>query len=308
MRYARTLLTRNTYVRSLFRFWPVLVVGVVVAAIAGLEMIATIKPAVPPKVKLRTPPTYTATEVLLVNSAQNPLVRTAITSVVPKPAKIAVLHNRGSGSSGSSSSGVTSVPQAPSVSVHSPDISVLVRAANLYPRLIESDEVTAVRTKMFGPSHGHVVAAALNSFQTPTKYRPSSFPMIQLVGTAKHPDAAMKLVEHTASAFETWLKDSQAQAGVPAPERILVEDLVRPTAAVSSGGPKLGLPIFVGFVVLLLFAGIAIGLDRLRMSALAAAAAAEGGDVEAALAGSVAERRAAHSDEVEASRAQPAGR
>lgn len=291
--YVRDLLARNKYVRALVHFWPVLLIGLVVAAVMGTEMVATIKPAVPPKVKLRNPPTYSATQVLLVNSAQNPLVRTAITSVVPKPNKVAVLHNRGKGSTGSSS--VTSVPQSPSVSVHAPDISVLVRAANLYPRLIMSDQVTAVRTKMFGPSKGHIQAAALNSFQTPTKYRASSFPMIAITATAKHSNAAIKLAEHTSAAFESWLKTNQAQAGVPAPERILVQDLVRPTKAVSSGGSKLGLPIFVGFAVLLLFAGIAIALDRLRTAAIAARAAAEAaapGDVQIPLADGVAERRA----------------
>ena len=292
MRYARSLLTRNKHVRALIHFWPVLLVGLLFAAVAGTEMVATIKPALPPKVKLRTPPTYSATQVLLVNSAQNPLVRTAITSVVPKPNKLAVVHNRGKSSSSTSS--VTSVPQSPTVSIHAPDISVLVRAANLYPRLIMSDQVTAVRTRMFGPSNGHIQAAALNSFQTPTKYRPSSFPMIEITATAKRSGAAIKLAEHTSAAFEAWLTTSQARAGVPAPERILVQDLVRPTKAVSSGGSKLGLPLFVGFAVLLLFAGIAIGLDRLRASAVAAQADVAAGtdDVQIPLAGGVAERRA----------------
>lgn len=293
--YARSLLARNRYVRSLVHFWPVLLIGLVVAAVVGTEMVATIKPAVPPKVKLRNPPTYSATQVLLINSAQNPLVRTAITSVVPKPNKVAVLHNRGKSSSSTSS--ITTVPQSPSISVHAPDISVLVRAANLYPRLIESDQVTAVRTKMFGPSKGRIQAAALNSFQTPTKYRASSFPMIEITATAKHANAAIKLAEHTSAAFEAWLASSQHQAGVPAAERVLVQDLVRPTKAVSSGGSKLGLPVFVGFAVLLLFAGIAIALDRLRTAAIAAqaeaaVAAAGASDVQIPLADGVAERRA----------------
>lgn len=302
MKYLRAVLTRNALVRPLIRFWPIILVGLVLAVILGTEMVATIKPGLPPKVKARTPPTYTATEVLLVNSAQNPLVRTAVTAVTPKPAKT-VLRNGRSGASGS----VTSVPQAPSVSVRTPDIGVLVRAANLYPRLIESDQVTAVRTKMFGPSHGHVAAAALNSFQTPTKYRPSSFPMIQLVATAKHAKGAIKLAENTAAAFETWLSDSQAKAGVPTAERILVDDLVRPTKATSSGGPKYGLPIFVGFFVLLVFAGIAIALDRLQMGAAAAAAAGRP-DVESALAPGVADRRGRGADDTELPQAQPAGR
>lgn len=294
--YARDLLIRNKYIRSLIHFWPILLIGLVVATIMGTEMIATIKPALPPKVKLRNPPTYSATQVLLVNSAQNPLVRTAITNVVPKPNKFALLHNRGKGSTGASS--VTSVPQSPSVSVHAPDISVLVRAANLFPRLIMSDQVTAFRTKMFGPSKGQIQAAALNSFQSPTKYRASSFPMIQITATAKHANAAIKLAEHTTAAFEAWLTTSQARAAVPAPERILVQDLVRPTKAVSSGGAKLGLPVFVGFAVLLLFAGIGVALDRLRSAAIAAkaaqaVAAAGGDDVHIPLADGLAERRAA---------------
>ena len=291
--YARSLLTKNRYIRPLFNYWPLLVIGLVVAAVAGTEMVATIKPALPPKVKLHNPPTYSATQVLLVNSAQNPLVRTAITSVVPKPDKVAVQHARGAGAA--SAGTVTKVPQSPSVSVHAPDISVLVRAANLYPRLIMSDQVTALRTKMFGPSQGHVQAAALNSFQTPTKYRASSFPMIEITATTKHSKAAIKLAEHTSAAFEAWLTANQARAGVPAAERILVQDLVRPTKAVSSGGSKLGLPLFVGFAVLLLFAGLAIGLDRLRMAAAAAqaAAAAGNGDVQTPLADGVAERRGA---------------
>jgi hypothetical protein len=130
--------------------------------------------------------------------------------------------------------------------------------------------------------------------------------MIQITATAKHARGAIRLAENTASAFQKWLKDSQAKAGVPTGQRILVDSLVRPTKATSSGGTKYGLPIFVGIVVLLVFVGIAIALDRLQLSAAAAAAGADG-DVESALAAGVANRRRDADDE-ELPQAQPASR
>lgn len=250
----------NPHVRALTRFWWVLLIGVGVATIAAVEMVASISLLFPPKATFRSRPIYTATQLVLVNSGQNPYLRTGVTTTVPRPARTTVIKPRGALAVQPT---VESIPQAPSVSVQPPDVNTLIRAANFYPHLIMSDQVLALRNRMFGTMRGEISAKALNSVQTPNRFRPSDFPVIQIDGVAHNPKDAIKLVEATVSAFRRWLVQNQEQARVPPGQRILLDNLQVPRSAAKSGGPKAGLPLLVGLAVLAAFAGLVLVLDRL---------------------------------------------
>jgi len=250
----------NPHVRALTRFWWVLLIGVWVATIAAVEMVASISLFFPPKATFRSRPVYTATQLVLVNSGQNPYLRTGVTTTVPRPARTTVIKPRGGLAVQPT---VETIPQAPGVSVQPPDVNTLIRAANFYPHLIMSDQVLALRDRMFGAMRGEITAKALNSVQTPNRFRPSDFPVIQVDGVAHNPKYAIKLVEATVSAFRRWLVQNQEQAHVPPGQRILLDNLQLPRSATKSGGPKAGLPVLVGLAVLAAFAGLALVLDKL---------------------------------------------
>lgn len=235
----------NQHVRALLRFWRIVAAGAVVAVFVAVEMVAKIG-LLPPSLTPRAKPSYTATELLILNSASSPYLRTAVTTVVPRP---------GTGDNGKG--------EKPLVDDTQPNAQILVRAANLYPHLVESDAVAALRTRMFGPLHGTVRAEAYKSFQSATRYRPSSFPLIQILATTHKSKTAIHLARATTTAFTSWLTDHQAEAKVPQAQRILVQELQAARSTTKTGGTKWGLPLLVGAVVLALAIGIALGLDRL---------------------------------------------
>ncbi|HEY7693160.1 MAG TPA: hypothetical protein VH816_12540 [Gaiellaceae bacterium] len=269
----------NRHIRALARFWWLLAIGLGIALIAAVEMMATISVGLPPKVRYRSHATFTATQQELVTTLDNPYLRTQERTVVPRPPKTQAVRG-----AGASSSTVQTVPQAPSVQVGAPNVSVLVRAANYYPYLIQSDPVIAIRDKMFGPLQGEVTAQALNSFQTATRYRPSTFPIIKVSGSARSPRLAVGLTKATVVAFRQWLTTSQARAQVPERERVLLQDLKLPDGAVASGGPNRGLGFLVAFAVLAAFGGLALILDNLFPSGRRGAAVAVPHDSIAAVA------------------------
>jgi capsular polysaccharide biosynthesis protein len=235
------------------RFWWLLAIGAGVALIVAVATVASISTGVPPKVTYRSHPTFSATQQELVTSQNNPFLRTQQRTVVTNPARRAT---------GGANNRSTTTPQ-PTVQVQPPNVDVLVRAANYYPYLIQSDQVLAIRDRRFGQLTGEVTAQALNSFQTANRFRESTFPIIEIVGNAPTADEAKKVTQATVVAFREWLTKSQNAAHVPDNERVLIQDLQRSGEAVAIGGPKHGLDIIVGIVVFALFAAAALVLDRL---------------------------------------------
>jgi hypothetical protein len=143
-----------------------------------------------------------------------------------------------------------------------PDTDTLVRAANLYPILIESDPVAQLREKMFGPLPGSVSADAVGAISTPSRVIPSDTPVIQIQATAFRPDAAIALADATAKAFTRWLEDQQEQADVAAPDRIIVEQVASPKEAARSGGQDISLPILVTILMAAAWVVFVVVLDR----------------------------------------------
>lgn len=246
----------HRHVRALTRFWWLLVIGLGVGLFVGVGMMAHVSASIPPKVTYRSRPKYTATEKILVTSAADSVVRTQVPGAV---------HSvRGQSNGGKRSQQATAPSSVVAQSSPSSDYQWLVQEANFLPQLIPSDQVLALRLKMFGDLRGVVVAKATNSVTTASgKYKPGNVPIIQLDATAARPDRAIKLATSTVTAFATWLTRDQAKSHVPADQRVLIKAVEVPRRTTSSGGPKKSLAILVVFVVLAAFAGLALVLDKI---------------------------------------------
>lgn len=253
----------TAYLGALKRFWWLCGIGLVVAVAAAFLSVYSFSPSTF-KVHHRARPTYTASALMLVNSAANPYLRTAVT-VAPPTTKAGSAAKTAGGTTGATSSAFAPAPTAgarPAV-VHAPDTHTLVQAANLFPLLIQSDQITRQRIAMFGNLKGVVTAKAVYSFVTPSRFKQSSFPVIEVQAAAGGRKAAKRLAQETTLAFTHWLVSSQNASRVPASERILVQELQSPRGAIATGGTKKSLPLAVGAVVLALFVALAIALDRL---------------------------------------------
>jgi len=254
-----------TYLGALKRFWWVCALGVVAAVLAAFLMVYSVSLSTG-KLSHRTRPTYTASALLLVNSTANPYLRTAVSSPAPPTtstpaatASTSIFHTAGQQTNRAAAT------------THAPDTQTLVAAANLFPMLIQSDQITALRTHMFGKLAGTVSAKAIYSFVTPSRFKPSAFPVIQVQANAAGPKAAKKLAQQTTAAFTSWLVANQNASHVPQSERILVQELQAPGHAVVTGRAKKCLPLAIGALVLCAFLGLAILLDRLNPRAAASA-------------------------------------
>jgi len=230
----------NSNVRALARFWWLVVIGLIAGAAAATAVY-----------RAETNKRYAATTQLLVNSPNAPYLRTGQTQVTPHATTV----RRGRKSIISSGS---------DTSVVAPDTQTVVNAANLYPFLIQSVQIAAYRDSMFGSTPGTVTAVAHNaSTNTYGVYHPSPLPIIDVTAHSKLASDASTLAQQTVEAFSKWIVAEQRSKGIPASQRIDIQALTAPTVT-TLGGPKLGLPLFVGFLVLLGFCGLAIVLGRVR--------------------------------------------
>lgn len=265
----------HRHVRALLRFWWLLVIGLGVALITGVTMMAHVAAGIPPKATYRSRPKYTATETLLVTSQAAPIVRTSVAGTIRTVRGLGGGSGKKSQQPSSSTPSTVTQPTPPAAA-----IQTLVYFANLAPHLIVSDPVMKVRRAMFGDLKGLVIAKAVNSVTTASgKYKPGNVPIVEVDATAARPDRAIRLATSTVAAFATWLARDQAKSGIPTSQRVLISALDAPTKTVSSGGPKKSLAILVAVVVFAAFLGLAILLDkipvRVREPLIARTAAAE---------------------------------
>src|SRR5436190_16825111 len=149
----------NEYVQACRRFWWILVIGLVAALAVGYEV-----------AKHHSAPTYSATLKMIVDSPSRPFIRTGVTTITTQPARTQIVKTPIKHADGSVTyrTQVVTLPQSSAVTDQTPDTQTLVSAANLYPSLIESDAVAALREKQFGPINGTVTATAEFATSTPT--------------------------------------------------------------------------------------------------------------------------------------------
>jgi hypothetical protein len=244
----------NDYVRACLRFWWVLLIGF------GLSMAVAYAVA-----KHHSPTSYTASLEMMVDSPSKPFLRTDVTSVLKQPAKTALVKVpvRGQNGSVTYNTQVVTIPQSPTVANQAPDTQTLISAANLYPSLIESDAVAALRDKLFGAIPGSVSAEAQFATSTPTgKFVASSFPIIDISTESRGPHKAVNLALNTYVAFKRWLVTNQKASGVPPAQRITVQTLVTPKQAFQVTHTHKGLAALVGFALLAWMIFFVIVLDK----------------------------------------------
>ena len=232
------------YLKAIWRFRWVIPVAVLAAILVPLLMLY--RPLWPLGLDARATVSYVTKTQLLVDSPSGPFLRTETKSSVPP-----VTPTRAG-----------SRNPAPTSSTQVFDTQSLVEAANLFPLLMDSDEVVALRRKLIGSVPGTVHATALFSTQGANRFRPSVLPVMQIIAVGPTPRSAVRLGRGTARAFELWLAREQNQAKVPRRERIVVRELRQPTTVQQTGGPAYGLPILAGLAVLGAFVGLAVALDR----------------------------------------------
>jgi hypothetical protein len=235
------------YLQALRRFWWVVVFGACAGLLIAIFMLYRVGLSFPPTLTARAQPSYTASTRLLVTSSTSPLLRTSEPQIETLPS--------GGGSDQSALPPDVSGP---------PNLTVLIQAANVYPVLIQSDQVTALRTKMFGPIPGSVSAQALFAVFRPFGgFVRSDFPVIEITAVSASPNTAVQLASATERSFIRWLGDNQERAHVRPNERVLLQELQAPRLAGAVGGPSYGLPILAGFALLLAFGVLAVLLERI---------------------------------------------
>ena len=240
--------------RALLRFWWVCLLGCIAAAVVLIVMVYRVDVGLPPKLEQRAQIHYVASTERLGDSPTGPYLRGATGEVV-QPTRA------GTAARAKTTTAKASAAQAPRI-IFTPDKKGLIEAANLFPLIIESDEVQAIREQKIGVVPGRVTATALYAIRGANRYRPSNVPVIKINATAGTPVAALTLTQATTEAFRFWLATEQDKAKVPAAQRILVRDLRVPTGASPQGGPDYGLPLFAAIAVFSVFAGLALALDH----------------------------------------------
>lgn len=247
------------YAHSLRRFWWVLVIGAVFALLASLSARYSIT-VFPPGLEAKEEVSWTAESRLLITSADDPHFRSQITEEVP----IGPAAGGGEGESseeGESEGDSGGVQTAPFSSA--PDLNTIIRNANLYPYIIESDQVADYRREQFGELSGSVQALGVTSVVTANRIELSEIPIIRLIAVASTPEDAVGLADNTGKAFIGWLEDFQKQEEIQPQDRIVVQQLNEPQGAVASAGPSTTLPVLIFFVVFAAFCVLAVLLDRL---------------------------------------------
>jgi hypothetical protein len=233
----------SSYGPALRRFWWLLVIGGLLAVAVGVLLTYSVS-GFPPTFTQREKPEYVSEAKLFVTSGEAPYLRTAVTRTVVAPIG-------------------TTGEDATTEVVEDPDVKTLVDAANVYPLLIESDDVAGLREDMFGLLPGEVTAQALFATATANRYLPSEIPVIEVFATAGTPDDATALASATTTAFKTWIVREQKTAGIPKGQRIQVRDLEAPQEPVATGGQSLGMPLLAVLAILTAFAAGANMLDRM---------------------------------------------
>jgi zinc-ribbon domain len=245
------------YARALRRFWWVLVIGAVFALLAALSARFSIS-ILPPGLNEKDAVSYTSESRLLITSADNPHFRSKETIQVPNPQAADGTTTEGEGEGQSAED---TVPFS-----SAPDLNTIVRNANTFPYIIESDKVADYRRREFGELPGSVTALGVTSVVTANRVELSEIPVIRLLAVAGTPEEAVELSDKTGKAFIGWLEDFQVEKKIPPTDRITAEQLTVPRGAIASAGPSTTLPVLVFLVVFAAFCVLAVLLDRLLPS------------------------------------------
>ena len=141
-----------------------------------------------------------------------------------------------------------------------PDLNTIVRNANTFPYIIESDQVADYREREYGVLTGSLKASGHGGRHQPR--RVSKVPVIRLIATAGTPEEAASSPTRPARRSSAGSRTSRSRRrfrGGPDHGRAAHGA----QAAVASAGPSTTLPLLVFVVVFGAFCVLAILLDRL---------------------------------------------
>lgn len=228
----------NLYLRVIWRFRYLVVVGVVFAAVlAGLAMYKVSFHGGSPKLSYRDQQTYSSNAVLLVTQQGFPEGRTVL------PYSVANVGGQ-----------QTAVPSFA-------DPGRFTDLALFYSTLAQSDAVFelahARNPRLSGSWTASPVTLGGGS-------RVTALPLFQITGSAHSPRGAVQMARAGTTAFITYLAKQQAAARVPVKDRILVNVVNEPQGAVLTVARKKTIPIVVFLTVLVAALGLAFILENLR--------------------------------------------
>jgi hypothetical protein len=130
--------------------------------------------------------------------------------------------------------------------------------AVLYAELATSDPVRRQMLKA-GPARGKVIATPVVVGENRVM-----LPFIDIVAIAPSPAGAVALAQRNADALITYLRGMQVANDVPAQDRVVVEQLVRPKAPKVYQPRSKTMPIVVFLATMLVTIGLAFLLENLR--------------------------------------------
>ena len=234
----------NDYVRSLLRFWWVIVIGLVVAPAAAIMAVYNVDFS-------SCPVADRALEAELLGSGT--AARHGQRPAAPAHS-VTTLQAVAADAEGT--------PRLLPVT-SAPDTATLVQAANLYPSFIESDPVAEIREEHVRRNDGRAAGAgALRGLEPEPVHavaRPGD-PADRRRRHAEEGDRPRHAHEHRVHQMD----DAEPAAGGDRPrQRITVVPLQTPQAAAAFGGASSTLPVLVFGVVLMAFVALALLFDRM---------------------------------------------
>ena len=242
----------SVVVRPLARFWWLPVLGLAIAVLAGTQVLDQFRPGWPPRLVERSPQQYTATALLFVDRPDHPFFSTRQIETSPAGQSVRLVCPQTSSGVRKCEYVVEPIPE----SNHSvaPDTTTSITSANIYPLLIESDQLRAYRDRRFPDLPAGTVSATAYGTRdlTPTGATsqrggnrggtaPSHFPLVEVTATSQSRAGAGTIAAATAQAFVEFVDAQQKAQAVPKAQRVDVEILKAPplgVAASSSDTPK----------------------------------------------------------------------
>jgi hypothetical protein len=238
----------NLYVRVLWRFWWLVLAGLIVAAALAVLSVYRVDSTDGYSLEYRQKEKWVSVATVLVTEPDFPLGRAVFEQDVPPV---------------SSNLPKTFTPEfAPS--------SRFIELANVYAELVTSDDVRRLILED-GPLPGAVQAVPLVA----TNGSDASLPMVGVRGLAATPEAAVTVAQRASDAFRRYLKVEQSLGGIPPDQRVLLTEVRHPSASttVLLEGRSKTVPVVVFLTVMLAVVGLAFVLENIRPRVRAVAVA-----------------------------------
>lgn len=148
--------------------------------------------------------------------------------------------------------------QAARLKIPVADPNRLNNLAVLYAELAMSDPVRRLMRRD-GPIGGRIIATALVSGDNRIM-----LPLVDLMAISTSPRAAVELAARSAKALQTYVREQQRVNKVPAADRVVVEQLVKPKGAKLFQPRPRTMPIVIFLAVMLAVVGLVFVLENVR--------------------------------------------